>query len=78
MAEKSLPLLVKFTERERGIVRRAAAREKCSEADYIRSAIVVDAVICGDLKAIALVSERLREKLLSRLRLGRLGEAVKA
>jgi hypothetical protein len=78
MAEKLLPLLLNFTERERGIVRRMAARDKVSETEYIRSAIVVDAVVCGDLKAMTLVGEKLRAKLIERLGLRGGGEPVKA
>jgi len=78
MGENLAPLMIKFTERERGITRRMAQRDKCSEAEYIRSAIVVDAVVCGDLKAMQLVGERLRRKLIERLGLARQGDAVNA
>ena len=78
MAEKWLPLLVNFSERERGIIRRMAQREKCSEAEYIRSAIMVDAFLMGDLKAMKLFGERWRLKLVGRLAFRHEGEALKA
>ncbi len=75
MPMKTEPLLVAFRQDERGIVKRMAQRERCSETEYVRRAVILDAALAGDRKAWRLVGDRLLALLAERLKALRAPEA---
>jgi hypothetical protein len=57
-----MTLQIKFTEAERALLRKLAAKNKLSEADYLRVCMIMDGVMDGDRDAIKITAGRIREK----------------
>lgn len=55
-------LAIKFTEDERALLRKRAAKEKMTEADYLRVCMIMDSVMDGDPLAFKITGRNLREK----------------
>lgn len=60
-------LAIKFTEDERALLRKRAAKQKMSEADYLRVCMIFDSVMDGDSLALKITAGRMREKVGRRL-----------
>lgn len=57
-----LRLQIKFTDKERALLRKLAAKNDMTEADYLRTCMIVDGVYSGDPDAIKITAGRIREK----------------
>ena len=58
---------LRLTEDEKELLTRRAKKEDVSEIDHMRTCLVMDALVAGDLAAMKIVGQRLREKLKERL-----------
>lgn len=57
-----LKLQIKFTDEERALLKKLAAKNDMTEADYLRVCMIMDGVLEGDRDAIKITAGRLREK----------------
>jgi hypothetical protein len=58
---------VKLSEDERAVLARRAKKEGVTESDYLRTCMMMDALLAGDIGAFKITGERLRVKLKQRL-----------
>lgn len=58
---------IKFTERERALLRKRATSHRMTEADYLRVCMIADGFMSGDPDAIAATRDKLKDKVKQRL-----------
>lgn len=62
-----LRLQIKFTDEERALLQKLAAKDGMTEADYLRVCMLMDGVMGGDRDAIRIMAGKLREKVAAKM-----------
>lgn len=68
MAEHFVQMQMRLSIAEKELFDRRSTKEGVSVAEYLRTCAVLDSVLAGDIGAMKILGERLRAKLVERIR----------